>query len=264
MKQLFSLKEKATLSQIDKSEKELQQFICDNWEGLFSQQYNFIAKEFSLKEAVHPSGSSGRIDILAYNPVTKRIVVFELKKDYDKNVGHQAADYRCSITRNFSAICLEAIQKHKADLPNKSEINSKEVEIVFIAKKFIPNLISQAKTDGLITLIEYIWFENDLILFDYITNSSNEKMKATGMKATGKEDKIAERYKQRCEGKDWSYVVGTVKSSVKKAIEAIPFTKENADKLEALIKKATIYAYKRDALLERLEILRLSETDDSI
>ena len=176
MKQLFSIQDKILLPQIDRPEKNLQHFICDNWKTLFPK-YTFISQEFSLKGTVHPSGSSGRIDILAYDPVAKRFVVFELKKDYDKNVGHQASDYRHYIQRNFPAICLDAIQTHGAELPNKANINSKEVEIVLLAKKFSSLQISPAKTDGLITLIEYNWFGNDLLLLNYVVNAPDTKMK---------------------------------------------------------------------------------------
>jgi hypothetical protein len=60
MQTLFSSQEKKILSQVDKTEKELQQFIWNNQKVLFPQ-YTFITQEFSLKGAVHGSGSSGRI-----------------------------------------------------------------------------------------------------------------------------------------------------------------------------------------------------------
>lgn len=167
MKQLFSIQDGVLLSQADNSEKDLQQFICDNWKTLFAG-YIFITQEFSIKGTVRPSGSSGRIDILAYNPVSRRLVVFELKKDYDKNVGYQAADYRYYVKRNFSTICLDAIQAYKAELPSKSNINDGEIEVVLVARKFNSSQISQAKTDNLVTLIEYSWYENDLLFLDYI------------------------------------------------------------------------------------------------
>jgi hypothetical protein len=37
------------------------------------------------------SGTNYRIDISGFNPKTKRFIIFELKKSYDKNITDQAA-----------------------------------------------------------------------------------------------------------------------------------------------------------------------------
>lgn len=100
MPKLFSSKNKVFLKQIDKSEKDLNKFICDNWKNLFPK-LTFIASEFPLKGNVRSIGTNGRMDILAYNSQTKRFVIFELKKDYDRNIIEQAADYRDDIQDNF-------------------------------------------------------------------------------------------------------------------------------------------------------------------
>lgn len=181
MQQLFSIQDKKLLSQVNNLEKDLQQLICDNWPVLFPQ-YIFITQEFQLKGVVHALGNSGRIDILAYNPSAKRFVFFELKKNYDKNVGHQAANYRHYIRKNFSDVYIEALQNHKAILPDKKEINDKEVEIILIAKEFTSVLIDQAETEDFVTLIKYNWFENDLFLFDYIVAGIEETVKYLGEK----------------------------------------------------------------------------------
>ncbi len=248
MKQLFSIREEVLLSQADQSEKELQQFIYDNWEGLFSQQFNLIAKEFTIKGTVHPSGSSGRIDILAYNPITNRIVIFELKKDYDKNVGHQAADYRNFILRNFAAICLDAIQTHDVELPNKSEINDKEIEIVIIAKKFNSLQVGSAKTDPLITLIEYNWFENDLILFDYVINAPAIKTKTTS-KSNDTDSPKPFSWLEKMASKGWDFNVSRMKSAeFRKKLQGILLTKENIGQLKELVEQAPT----RRAILRRV------------
>ena len=230
MQKLFSSQEKKSLSQVDKSEKELQQFICDNWKELFPE-YTFITQEFTLKGAVHGSGSSGRIDILAYNPATKRFVFFELKKGYSKNIGHQAANYRHYIHKNFLNVYVDALQKHKATLPDKEALNAKEIEICLIAREFFPNQICQAEAESLVTLIEYNWFENDLVFFDYVHSTDIES------DIGDSKPPIKEPYKR----KDWHYIVNSVKNdSVRTGLQALTFppaTREQYEELNALVKQ---------------------------
>jgi hypothetical protein len=121
-------------------------------------------------------GTNGRIDILAYNPATKKFVAFELKKDHDRNITEQAADYRDYIQDNFSDVYLHATQKHEANLPKFTEINQNAVEIVLLAKKFSLTQIDRVKKikESHITLIKYYWFENDLIFIDYVNNDPDD------------------------------------------------------------------------------------------
>jgi hypothetical protein len=175
MPKLFSNSNKKFLIQIDKPEKELNKFICENWKNLFPS-LNFIASEVSLKGNVRSLGNNGRIDILAYNPETKKFVIFELKKDYDKNITDQAADYRDYVQDNFSDIYLHATQKYDIELPKFTHINQNNVEIILIAKKFSLTQIERVKKikENTITLIKYFWFEDDLIFIDYINNDPDD------------------------------------------------------------------------------------------
>jgi len=234
MQKLFSNQEKKSLSQVDKSEKDLQQFLCGNWKDLFPE-YIFITQEFQLKGAVHGSGSSGRIDILAYNPVTKRFVIFELKKNYDKDVLSQASGYRYYIKSNFPAVYLEALQKHKAELPNKTEVNEKDVEIILVAKQFMQHQKGQAEEDDLITLIQYNWFENDFLLLDYVTNTPN----------------TIDPDKNEYEGMDWDSIVATIRPTIREQLQVLPVTQENRAKIEALLNQ--VMKKKRIVLLDLLE-----------
>ena len=111
-------------------------FICENWSNLFSN-LTFIKSEFPLEGNVRSLGNNGRMDIFAYNPVSKKFVIFELKKDYDKNITDQAADYRDYIADNFSKIYLQSTQRYDAKLPKFDEINQENVEIILIAKKLL-------------------------------------------------------------------------------------------------------------------------------
>jgi hypothetical protein len=67
MPKLFSSDNEKFL-QIDRTESELNKFICKNWKDLFPQHYTFIHEEFTLEGNVRSSGDkSGRIDILGFN-----------------------------------------------------------------------------------------------------------------------------------------------------------------------------------------------------
>ena len=77
MPKLFSNISKKFLKQIEKPEKELNKFICDNWKNLFPN-YTFITKEFPLKGNVRSLGNNGRVDILGYNPETKKFIILVL------------------------------------------------------------------------------------------------------------------------------------------------------------------------------------------
>lgn len=175
MPKLFSNHDKKFLKQVDKPEKDLNKFICENWKSLFPKLI-FISSEFPLKGNVRSIGTNGRIDILAYNPVTKRFVIFELKKDYDKNITEQSADYRDYITDNFSDIYLKTTQKYDIHLPKYVEISSEQIEIILIAKRFSITQIERVKKkENTITLIRYYWFEEDLIFIDYINNDPDDE-----------------------------------------------------------------------------------------
>lgn len=175
MPKLFSSSNKKFLKQVEKPEKELNKFICENWENLFPN-YIFIASEFPLKGNVRSLGNNGRIDILGYNPENKRFIIFELKKEYDKNITDQSADYRDYVQDNFSDVYLHSTQKYEVVLPKFTEVIRDKVEIILIAKKFSLTQIERVKKlkDNVITLIKYYWFEDDLILIDYINNDPDD------------------------------------------------------------------------------------------
>ena len=184
MPRLFSSSNKKFLKQIEKSEKELNKFICENWNDLFPN-YTFITSEFPLKGNVRSLGNNGRIDILGYNPETRKFIIFELKKDYDKNITDQTADYRDYVQDNFSDVYLYATQKYEVALPKFTEIIQDKVEVILIAKRFSLTQIDRVKKirDNNITLIKYFWFEDDLIFIDYINNDPDDiKIETTNTK----------------------------------------------------------------------------------
>lgn len=128
-----------------------------------------------MQGSVRSKGGSGRIDILAFNPKSNKFVVFELKRDLDKNLRNQVGDYRDFIEDNFHKIYLQATQKYNIELPKYEAIIEDAVEVVMIAKAFSPTDIEKArKSKNEITLIKYLWFENQLLLIDYLNNDPDD------------------------------------------------------------------------------------------
>jgi hypothetical protein len=174
MLKLYSTDNKKFLKQVNKSETELNRFISDNWKEFFPH-FTFIKSEFSLDGNVRSKGGSGRIDILAFNPKTRKFVIIELKKDLDKNIRNQASDYRDFVEDNFSKIYLLSTQNYDVVLPKYSEISENSIELILIAKSFSPTDVDKAKkSKNEITLIKYMWFENQLLLIDYINNDPDD------------------------------------------------------------------------------------------
>lgn len=176
MIKLYSTSNKQILKSVDKSEAELNNFLSNNWDAFFPE-YIFIKNEFSIDGNVRSRGSSGRIDILAFNPKTNKFVVFELKKDKDKNIRNQVSDYKDYIEDNFSEIYLLTLQKFKVDLPHFEEISKSEIEVILIAKSFSSTDIERvrkSKSKNITTLIRYLWFEKELLLIDYLNNDPDD------------------------------------------------------------------------------------------
>ncbi len=126
MPKLFSITNKKVIKQTNKSEKELNSFLVENWQYIFTH-LTFIKSEFVLNGNARSNDSKGRIDILAFNPKTKKFVIFEIKKDFDKNISQQANDYKDFVEDNFEKIYLESSQKYKADLPSFYEIDKENI-----------------------------------------------------------------------------------------------------------------------------------------
>jgi len=176
MPKFFSITGNKILKQVKKSEMELNNFLINHWKYIFPDVL-FIKNEFRLDGNVRSDESSGRIDIFAFNPKTNKFVVFELKKEFDKNVSQQASDYKDFVEDNFAEIYIETTQKFGINLPGYSEIIKNQIEVVIIAQKFTQTHILNAKKRKDITLIKYFWFEEDLFLIDYINNDPDEEEK---------------------------------------------------------------------------------------
>jgi hypothetical protein len=174
MLKLYSTDNRKFLKQVNRSETELNRFLSENWKEFFPH-FIFIKNEFILDGNVRSKGSSGRIDILAFNPKTKKFVIFELKKDSDKNIRNQASDYKDFVEDNFAEIYLLSTQKYNVPLPVYSDISKEAIELILIAKTFSQTDVDKAKkSKNEITLIKYLWFENQLLLIDYLNNDPDD------------------------------------------------------------------------------------------
>lgn len=176
MVKLYSTSNQRILEIVNKSETELNKFLSNNWKAFFPQ-YFFIKSEFSIEGNVRSKGTSGRIDILAFNPSSNKFVVLELKTDKDKNIRNQVSDYKDYVEDNFSQIYLMSLQKYNAALPLFNNISQDSIEVVMIAKEYSSTdieRVKKSKSKNLTTLIRYMWFENELLLIDYINNDPDD------------------------------------------------------------------------------------------
>ncbi|MBI3258942.1 MAG: hypothetical protein HYZ54_05650 [Ignavibacteriae bacterium] len=174
MIRIFSSNNKKFLKSVNKSESELNRFLSENWNDFFPH-LKFIKSEFSLEGNVRSRGTAGRIDILAFNPQSKKFVVIELKRDLDKNIRNQASDYKDFVEDNFANIYLLTIQKYNVNLPKFTEISKETIDLILISKEFNNLDVDKAKkSKGEITLIRYMWFEEELLLIDYLNNDPLE------------------------------------------------------------------------------------------
>lgn len=174
MIKIYSVEKGTFLKKVNKSEAELNMFLSENWSHFFPQ-YAFIKSEFILDGNVRSRGTSGRIDILAFNPKSNKFVVIELKRDIDKNIRNQVSDYRDFIEDNFAKIYLLTTQKFNIVLPKYETIPEDSIEVVMIAKSFSQTDVDKArKSNKEITLIKYVWFENQLLLIDYLNNDPDD------------------------------------------------------------------------------------------
>lgn len=168
MIKIFSTHHNAYIPTIEKSEKELNKLVSDNFKAFFPELI-FIKSEFKLEGVARSIGTTGRIDIFAFNSRTNKFVVFELKRDLNKNIRTQANDYKEFIEDNFSDIYISVLQDHDIQLPKKREIVSDSLEIILIAKEFSERDKYNIDSNE-ITFIKYMWFEGGLFLLQFLNN----------------------------------------------------------------------------------------------
>ncbi|UTW66371.1 hypothetical protein KFE94_17225 [bacterium SCSIO 12643] len=203
MNRLFSNKYGTHLNSVDRSENDLQVFIKDNWSSIFPE-LTFIKVEYTLSGNVRKKDRDGRIDILAFNRKSRKFVVVELKKDFDRNIRSQANDYRDFIEDNYLEIYIDVKEELGVNIPQSSKIIKDDIELILIAKDFAEKDLNRAKKTNNITCIKYNWFESkdDLILmYEFLNNVPSTK---TIRNKPSQTPKISDHYPQ--------YVIANIKS----------------------------------------------------
>lgn len=167
MKIHFDLKDKNKCSEADLQEKELNDKLTENWNLIFPD-YIFIKSEFILKGDVRGINKSGRIDILGFNPLTKKFIIIEIKKAYDKNIRSQAFDYKDFIEDNILLIYTSLPDNIKQKICDFPQIKL-DAEIILISNNFsVYDLRKIEKINETITLINYTFFSNNNLQFEYL------------------------------------------------------------------------------------------------
>ena len=154
-------------------EKDLNDFLCKHWNKFFPNLI-FIKSEMPMEGDVRSDDSSGRVDIFAFNPSSRRFVVVELKRGLNQNIRSQAHDYAGFVEDYFSDIYLKVIHEYQVELPAPQLLKKDEVEMVLVAREFSSkdqNVVLKKKEA--LTLIKYSWFDqgkSGMLLLDYLNN----------------------------------------------------------------------------------------------
>lgn len=168
---IFDIKTKVKNEEIEISEKKLQNLIVENF-NLFFPKLKIIKSEYSIKGNVRLFGMSGRIDILAYNPIEHNLVIFELKKEHSKNIIIQAIDYSDFIEQNLELITSRINELTFKEKKIILQLN-KPPKIILIANSFYHPTIRRAKKlANEISLYQYKYYSNELLQLEEITDNS--------------------------------------------------------------------------------------------
>jgi len=168
---IFDIEKKLKNEELEISEKKLQDIIVENF-NLFFPKLKIIKSEYSIKGNVRLFGMSGRIDILAFNPIEHNLVVIELKKEHSKNIIIQAIDYSDFVEENLELIISrinELTFKEKKIILQLSN----PPKIILIANSFHHPTIRRAKRlSNEISLFEYKYYSNELFQLEEIRDNT--------------------------------------------------------------------------------------------
>ncbi|WP_286813943.1 MULTISPECIES: hypothetical protein [unclassified Maribacter] len=171
---IFDIRTKEKNEETEISEKKLQSLIVENF-NLFFPELKIIKSEYAIKGNVRLFGMSGRIDILAYNPVENNLVIFELKKEHSRNIVIQAIDYSDFIEENLELIISRIDELSIEEKKIVLQLN-KPPKIILVANSFYHPTIRRAKRlTNEISLYQYIYYSNQLLQFEEIKDNSKIK-----------------------------------------------------------------------------------------
>lgn len=167
---LINLIKKTSHSEIELSEKALSNILFDFWTIIFPD-LKLIEREFHLIGDVRSKDTGGRIDFFAYNSLTQKFVIIEIKNKYDKNIRSQIYDYADYIEDNFEFTKLRA----KEIIPD-IQVQKNTFELILIAKVFKSTDYSRInKYEYPTKLITYRYFKNSYLTLDIFENSFESK-----------------------------------------------------------------------------------------
>lgn len=169
---LYNLKDRFFQSEIEISEKELQNLIVNNFDLLFPN-LKLLNVEFKLKGDVRLIGVSGRIDILALDEKKNQIVIFELKKKQSNHILVQAIEYSDFIEDNLELIVLK-IDNLNSEIKKQIIRTNKKPKLVLIANQFLhPSVKKIYSLQNEILLIQYKYFHPDILELDLLSDKKN-------------------------------------------------------------------------------------------
>lgn len=169
---LYNLKDRFFQSEIEISEKELQNLIVKNFDLLFPN-LKLLNVEFKLKGDVRLIGVSGRIDILALDEKKNQIVIFELKKKQSNHILVQAIEYSDFIEDNLELIVLK-IDNLNSEIKKQIIRTNKKPKLVLIANQFLhPSVRKIYSLQNEILLIQYKYFHPDILELDLLSDKQN-------------------------------------------------------------------------------------------
>uniref|UniRef100_UPI00404AA639 hypothetical protein n=2 Tax=Flavobacterium sp. TaxID=239 RepID=UPI00404AA639 len=169
---LYNLKDRFFQSEIEISEKELQNLIVKNFDFLFPN-LKLLNVEFKLKGDVRLIGVSGRIDILALDEKKNQIVIFELKKKQSNHIIVQAIEYSDFIEDNLELIVLK-IDNLNSEIKKQIIRTNKKPRLILIANKFLhPSVRKVYSLQNEIQLIQYKYFHPDILELDLLSDKQN-------------------------------------------------------------------------------------------
>jgi hypothetical protein len=121
---------------------DLQEYIVNSWE-LFTNEIGMPDIYYIGKEINPHNSVKDRIDLLAFDPIESNMIIFELKRDKEKEHLIQAISYAGMINTWTSKEILEHINKKNDEIIEfftNNEINF-GIRIVLIAEYFDPEVI---------------------------------------------------------------------------------------------------------------------------
>jgi hypothetical protein len=171
-KKLVKIEDTGMKSQNIMERNDFQEFIVNSWE-VFTNEIGMPDIYYIGKEIIPHGSVKNRIDILAFDQNNSNMVIFELKREKEKNHLIQSISYAGLLNTWTSKDILEHLGNKNDELVeyfSNNEINF-GIKIVLIAEYFDPEVILAAnwlRTEHLVNISAYtvnlLKLENKIII----------------------------------------------------------------------------------------------------